>query len=362
VFAPPGDTPRTLAPLRRLPAGGLRGGACRKQPRAAWRGRRGLTLIELLVVIAIVLLLLALLFPAVQFAREASRRSGCTNNLKQLGVAAQHFEDTHGIYPPGYLGPPQPDPDATLGQCVGVLPYLLPYLEQRPLAERLDQKSMLNIRRGAPPNWWQDPETWRAAQVWVPVFLCPSDTPETSSYALVYLHTYYDAANDQAVLVGGAYAAAAGGSSLARSNYVGVAGGMGRIGHAPWDYWEGVFTNRSRNRHASILDGASMTLMFGESRGGLTGPQTGVQQREYAFTWMGCGTLPTAWGLSWDPASENGGEWYRFGSAHAGIVQFCFADGSVRPLRVTIDDSPGAYHFRSLSGMKDRRNVPQDAL
>ena len=131
--------------------------------------KRGFTLVELLVVIAIIGILIALLLPAVQAAREAARRSQCTNNMKQLGLALHNYHDVHQSFPPsGILTgdlrvPPYPPSTAS------ALPYhhtwlvmILPFVEQGPLYDRTDKRL---------PIW---PQT-TIVQTQVPVFLCPSN-------------------------------------------------------------------------------------------------------------------------------------------------------------------------------------------
>src|SRR5690242_3831055 len=93
--------------------------------------RSGFTLIELLVIIAIIGLLVALLLPAVQAAREAARRAQCANNLKQIGLAMHGYHDVWHSFPPGYLTRPVTGLELGPGWAWGTL--ILPYLEERPL-------------------------------------------------------------------------------------------------------------------------------------------------------------------------------------------------------------------------------------
>src|SRR5208337_1088809 len=111
----------------------------------------GFTLIELLVVIAIIAILVGLLLPAVQKVREASMITQCQNNLKQLGIACHNYQSSYGNLPPGYLSSPKDGPNwASEGssqyQHIGLLVYLLPYIEQDVIFNQLQTNTdILNV-------------------------------------------------------------------------------------------------------------------------------------------------------------------------------------------------------------------------
>ncbi|MFN7679409.1 MAG: DUF1559 domain-containing protein, partial [Planctomyces sp.] len=123
--------------------------------------RRGFTLIELLVVIAIIAILVALLLPAVQQAREAARRTQCKNNLKQIALACHNHHDVYNAMPRGCYGP-----DITVAwggngplnltfndhQFMGVLPQLLPFIEQDNLYQQIAIWKGVDFRPGTSPN------------------------------------------------------------------------------------------------------------------------------------------------------------------------------------------------------------------
>src|SRR6478672_3439320 len=124
--------------------------------------RPGFTLIELLVVIAIIGVLIALLLPAVQAAREAARRMQCTNNLKQIGLALHNYHDVHGRFPLGSIL--VNTPNGAYRQPF--LAALLPFLEQRNLYASFNYNLSFQV---------DENQTTRASVV--NVFNCPSDTP-----------------------------------------------------------------------------------------------------------------------------------------------------------------------------------------
>ena len=128
------------------------------------RLRTGFTLIELLVVIAIIAVLMSLLLPAVQQAREAARRSQCKNNLKQIALALNNYHESFDVFPPGRIV----NPVSANGHCFSAYAHLLPFLDQAPLYQMID----FNANPDAPPGG--NPDVIVTAQN-LAVLQCPTD-------------------------------------------------------------------------------------------------------------------------------------------------------------------------------------------
>src|SRR5438874_12386535 len=138
--------------------------------------RRGFTLVELLVVIAIIGVLVALLLPAVQAAREASRRTKCSNNMRQLAIACHMFHDTNNRLPIGSQGRVLPTgfypgqggvPSTPIPVRKPFIPDILPYLEQANIASLYDPNFAYNNAKNAAP-----------VAMKIVVMQCPSDPPQ----------------------------------------------------------------------------------------------------------------------------------------------------------------------------------------
>ncbi|MCU0876462.1 MAG: DUF1559 domain-containing protein [Pirellulaceae bacterium] len=296
----------------------------------------GFTLVELLVVIAIIGLLIALLLPAVQAAREAARRAQCSNNLKQIAIAAHSFHDTQGRFPAGMLAPL---PHATWGsssttnQGISVLASILPQIEQNNVRGLIRQNLDANVREG---RWYGDTSTVQASRTRIRTYECPSTDPYTHKPNQTLLVHYPYSVTGTILNFTGVLTTDSAGLGMGRTSYLGVAGYGSNV--PGFESRRGIFLTRSKTRLADIGDGTSNTLMFGETVGGrLPG-----QPREFGMTWMGCGLMVTAFGLG--PK-----DWANFASEHPGVVQFALADGSVRPISVTMDFPA----YVSVSAMQD---------
>ena len=160
----------------------------------SFRDRSGFTLIELLVVITIISILMALLLPAVQSAREAARRAQCKNNLKQLGLALQNYAETHQLLPPGvggvYASGAGAGGDPNDQRLSGVV-FLLPYLEQTPLWKKIKQAP---LQGGSPTTaGFPHPPTDLA------LLLCPTNSLPEKTQSLSARRAYVFCAGDAAV-------------------------------------------------------------------------------------------------------------------------------------------------------------------
>ncbi|MSR56909.1 MAG: DUF1559 domain-containing protein [Planctomycetaceae bacterium] len=193
--------------------------------------RRGFTLIELLVVIAIIAILVALLLPAVQQAREATRRTQCRNHLKQIGLALNNYHDAHSTLPSGRMR----SANDGAGRCFSACAHLLPYLDAGALYQQ--------INFNADPD---DPaQNGVALGQTIPFFLCPTDSAQVLQSNTVNGIVINSAVHNYPLCTGTTF-------PLSPRNPGGIS-------------VTGVFYENSRTRFADLTDGSSQTVCVAET-------------------------------------------------------------------------------------------------
>jgi prepilin-type N-terminal cleavage/methylation domain-containing protein/prepilin-type processing-associated H-X9-DG protein len=289
----------------------------------ASRRRRAFTLVELLVVIAIIGVLIALLLPAVQAAREAARRMQCSNNLKQMSVALASYEASFKVYPPsrvgndGASGPPQ----TRVGTSSLVL--ILPQMEAQSLYDMFDFANGPWVSSAT--DWFAPTNSNRAALAQRPSFyVCPSDESEPFSERQIDAQDAWGVTN-----------------CIATGSYATVAGRIGAGGNLTDAKYnnDGVFYYLSAIPITDITDGLNTTLFVGETIANHTGDSSnlwtkGTRESETQRSTANPLNTPPGEGLcivayGW---RQNGA----FASRHPGGSNFAFGDGHVEFLAENI--------------------------
>lgn len=284
--------------------------------------RRGFTLVELLVVIAIIGVLVALLLPAVQAARESARRMKCSNNLKQIGLALHMYHDNVNTFPPGAI--------VTNNLSWNVL--VLPYLEQGGIYGQFNFN--LGAFNGAPNQ--EGPGKNVHSTIRLPAYLCPSSIVDIwathpSSTLLdgrkTYAKHYYGVMGPKSAATAVAYEfdpAPAGQGGFALS---------------------GVLGRDSRVRLANVIDGSSNTLLAGEiSKPGGDGASW-VRGIAFGTTTSAATGMSSSKNLNFGinvlltPNSANQFNDISFSSYHNRGAQFVMADGAVRYLSDNVNSA-----------------------
>ncbi len=335
-----------------------------------YRSRRpkvGFTLVELLVVIAIIGILVALLLPAIQAAREAARRSSCVNNLKNLGLAVLNHHDTKKHFPVsmGYVVEGGEEPAGVDQPCAGWILNVLPQLEEQPLYDQFVQggalegsytaggggciRPSLNKGVGSLKNGISVPALM---QTQLTVLECPSDDSVRQLSNKQYEWTACNVALTSY-------------KGVLDDDWLGQYEGSLYKNDDPDEYKSGYYTEPTTSpvptprdchrdlrcrgiffRHsyrrpvtiAKVTDGTSKTLMIGEDL-----PDYNLHSTAYYSNgdWCSC-NVPINHGLNLPPQNADFlKKWWEgqsFRSHHPGGVHFCLVDGSVRFFAEDIDN------------------------
>ncbi len=290
----------------------------------------GFTLVELLVVIAIIGILIALLLPAVQAAREAARRMQCSNNLKQIGLALHNYEGAHGALPFGSGGRINTPDYAVAGTWPAML---LPYLELKTVYDRFDFNLPMN-----------DPANAEAVESTIGVLVCPSDSHSGSPVVEDRCSGYHNPSRAMGLW----YMGSMGPTHMDQCpfcpdqtpgpdnwccqgwNFASTASSSLSI---PSGEFHGMFARHPTSvRFAGVTDGLSNTLMVGETI-------PGHCRWNSAFSPNFC-TTSTNIPVNTMEKSDDCSAWYRrcgFKSFHPGGANFVMGDGSVHSIAETIN-------------------------
>jgi prepilin-type N-terminal cleavage/methylation domain-containing protein/prepilin-type processing-associated H-X9-DG protein len=295
------------------------------------------TLVELLVVIAIIGILVALLLPAVQAAREAARRMTCQNNLKNIGLADQNYHNVHGNFVPARLGPDSTSsremrPLRTAVERSGASGFvlLLPFIEQEPLYDILDvynNQSIWPAGQYSTPAWHTDfPEREQAIATRIDLYVCPSSGDEAHT-------TLSNFSNWTAIPATGNYAFCAGHRGL-------IFGGFGVNACMLKHHNTGIHLYRTTVSIRQIEDGTSNTISIGEVIDSHLPENSNIWTNtlryldSFRMTDVAMNTPPSIVGQPANGGPDVNGA---FSSRHPGGAHFLYGDGRVEFMEESID-------------------------